>query len=108
MAILSRRQAQQLGRLGGVASSRPRKGDSAWGGAFVRHRNQKRGGRAQKRHYPELSRVWIENARRTRLGLPLIPVPLVRTPAADRMRELRGLRKRRATYDRAHGSTPGP
>jgi hypothetical protein len=33
----------------------------------------------------------------------LIPVPLVRTLAADRMRELRGLRKRRATYDRAHG-----
>lgn len=96
MAILS-----TLGRTGGIASARERKGDSAWGRAFVRHRNQKRGGRAQKRHYPELSRIWIENARRTRQGLPLIPVPLVRTPAADRMRALRELRKRREDYERS-------
>jgi hypothetical protein len=54
----------------------------------------------QKRHYPELSRIWIENARRTHQGLPLIPVPLVRTPAADRMRALRELRKRREDYER--------
>ena len=67
----------------------------------MRHRNQKRCDRAQKRHYPELSRIWIENARRTRQGLPLIPVPLVRTPAADRMRALRELRRRRQDYERA-------
>lgn len=96
MAILS-----TLGRTGGIASSRERKGDSAWGRAFVQHRNQKRGGRAQKRHYPELSRIWIENARRTRLGLPLIPVQPVDTPAANRMRALRQLRKRREGYERA-------
>jgi hypothetical protein len=53
----------------------------------------------QKRHYPELSRIWIENARRTRQGLPLIPVPLVMTPAAIRMRELRALRRRREDYE---------
>jgi hypothetical protein len=71
----------------------------------VRHRNQKRGGRAQKLAYPTLHLVWIENARRTRLGLPPIPVPLVDTPAANRMRALRQLRKRRKDYEqeRARG-----
>ncbi len=105
VAILSRLEAQRLGRLGGIESSRPHKGDSAWGRALVRHQWQKRGGRAQKRHYPGLWRIWLENARRARLGRPLIPVPLVRTPAANRMRALRQLRKARAEYERAraHG-----
>lgn len=100
MAILSTRQAERLGHAGGIASARQRKGDSAWGRAFVRHRNQKRGGRAQKLAYPTLHLLWIENARRTRRGQPLIPVPPVDTPAANRMRALRQLRKRREDYER--------
>jgi len=68
-----------------------------------RHRNQKRG-RAQKLAYPTLHLVWIENARRTRQGRPLIPVPAVDTPAANRMRALRQLRRRRADYERDRAS----
>jgi hypothetical protein len=105
MIKLSHRQARRLGSAGGTESSRDRKGNSTWGRAFVRHRNQKRGGRAQKRQYPRLWRIWIENATLARLGLPLIPVPPVDSPAANRMRALRQLRKRREAYerDRARG-----
>jgi len=68
-----------------------------------RTRWQQRGGRNQKLHYPELSKLWIENARCAKAGLPPIPVPLVMTPAAIRMRELRALRRRRAAYERTKG-----
>ncbi len=51
--------------------------------------------------YPTLHLLWIENARRARRGLPLILVPLIDTPAANRMRALRQLRRRREDYDAA-------
>jgi hypothetical protein len=41
--------------------------------------------------YPTLHLLWIENAPHTRWGLPLLPVPLVRTSAADRMRGFEGV-----------------
>jgi hypothetical protein len=82
MAILSSRQAKQLGRLGGKVSAADRKGDREWG----RKAQRQRAAKVQKQRWPELSRIWIENARRTRWGLPLIPVSPVDTPAANRMR----------------------
>ena len=68
------------------------------------------------RHYPTLALKWLENARRTKenrrreaLGLPLvalIPVTQVDSPAANRMRELRALRRRRAEYERQRAQPP--
>src|SRR5438128_2672821 len=119
MAIVSTREAQRLGRLGGIESSRARRGNSAWGhefGRHGRHRWQKKGGRMLWRCYPTLALRWLENARRakanrrrTAQGLPLlalIPVSPVDSPAANRMRELRSLRKRRAEYERQRAQPP--
>lgn len=58
-------------------------------------------------HYPGLSKIWLENARRAQRGLPPLPVPLVMTPAAIRMRELRALRRRRAEYEHLNGGAGG-
>ena len=107
-----RRRASRFGRLGGKASGALRKGDSAWGRALARHRNQKRGGHARAESYPKLCRLWAQraaairwNPTRAKRGLPLLPVPdvpLVDSTAAARMRELRALRRRRREYDQAH------
>lgn len=120
MASLSTRQAQRLGQLGGLASARAcsRMGNSEWGRAFSRRRWRQwqiKGGTMLWRHYPTLALRWLENARRTKenrrreaLGLPLlalIPVTPVDSPAANRMRELRSIRRRRAEYER-HGAQP--
>jgi len=83
MAILSTRQAQRLGRLGGKDSARARVGDREWG----RRMQRKRAARAQKRHYPELSKEWARNANRARWGKSLKPLPdvkdLLRPPGSD-------------------------
>jgi hypothetical protein len=99
--LVSKRQAQLLGRLGGKASAADRKGNSEWG----RRMQRKRAAKAQKRHYPDLVRKWAHNAAYARWGKPLEPVPLVMTPKATADREARQLRKRREQYerDRARG-----
>jgi len=83
MAILSTRQAQRLGRLGGKASAVDRKGDREWG----RRMQRKRAAGAQKRHYPELSKEWARNANRARWRKPLKPLPdvkdLLRPPVSE-------------------------
>lgn len=83
MAILSTRQAQALGRLGGKESARPRVGDREWG----RRMQRKRAARAQKRHYPTLMVEWARNANRARWGKPLKPLPdvtrLMRPPVSE-------------------------
>jgi len=83
MAILSTRQAQRLGRLGGKVSAADRKGDREWG----RRAQRQRAGRAQKRHYPELSKECTRNANRARWGKPLKRLPdvtrLVRPPVSE-------------------------
>jgi hypothetical protein len=73
MAILSTRQAQRLGRLGGKVSAVDRKGDREWG----RRMQRRRASRAQKQHYPHLVTLWAENAWRTRWCHPRVPVPKV-------------------------------
>src|SRR5262245_25827160 len=74
MAIVSTRQAQRLGRLGGKVSAAERKGNSEWG----RRAQRQRAARAQKQHYPELSKEWARNANRSRWGRLLKPVPDVK------------------------------
>ena len=70
MAIRSSGQAKQLGRLGGKVSAAGRKGDREWG----RKAQRQRAAKAQKRHYPELSKEWARNANRARWGRPLKPL----------------------------------
>jgi len=121
MPIVSTRQARRLGHLGGLASARAcnRTGNSEWARNFARRRWRQwqiRGGTMLWRHYPTLALKWLENARRTKenrrreaLGLPLvalIPVTQVDSPAANRMRELRALRRRRAEYERQRAQPP--
>jgi hypothetical protein len=89
MAILSRRQAQQLGRLGGKVSTVDRNGNSEWG----RKAQRQRAAKAQKQHYPELSKEWARNANRARWGRPLKPLPDVKrllTPPVSEIRVWRG------------------
>ncbi len=102
MAIVSTRQAQQLGRSGGKISAVDRKGDSAWG----RRAQQQRAARAQKQHYPELSKAWARNANRVRRGKHLEPVPLVMTSAAIIARETWQLRQRREGHERERQREP--
>jgi hypothetical protein len=102
MAIVSTRQAQQLGRLGGKASAADRKGNSEWG----RRAQRQRAAAVMHLAYPGLSRLWPINAARTRWGLPLLPVPDV--PLSERrqaQKEARHLEKRRGAFerDRARG-----
>lgn len=99
MAILSTRQAQRLGRLGGKEGARlgGRFGNSEWGRTMQR----KRAAKAQRVHYPTLHKEWAGNANRPRWGRTLAPVSLVDTPAAVGTREARRLRKRRDRYERA-------
>ena len=56
--LLSTRQAQRLGRLGGKVSATDRKGDSEWG----RRAQRQRASKAQKRAYPGLIRLWALDA----------------------------------------------
>ena len=89
MAIVSTRQAVRLGRLGGQASAIDRKGNSAWG----RKAQRQRAAKAQKQHYPELSKEWARNANRARWGRPLKPLPDVtrlQTPPVSEIRVWRG------------------
>lgn len=96
MAILSTRQAQRLGHLGGKVSAAERKGDREWG----RRAQRQRAAKAQKRHYPGLVAKWARNAARARWGKPLEPLPEVPlTPARFATREARQLRKRRKDYE---------
>jgi hypothetical protein len=74
MAIMSTRQAQQLGRIGGKISAVDRKGNSEWG----RKAQRQRAAKAQKLCYPELSKEWARNANRARWGRPLKPLPDVK------------------------------
>jgi hypothetical protein len=85
MAILSTQRAQRLGRLGGKVSAADRKGDREWG----RKAQRQRTARAQKRHYPELSKEWARNANRARWGKPLKPLPHVESPVRPPMSEVR-------------------
>ena len=91
MAIRSRREAQRLGRLGGKESARlgGRFGNIEWG----RRMRRLKGARHQRLGYPTLRLLWLENARRTKAGLPLLAVPLADTPAALASREARQLRR---------------
>lgn len=102
MAILSTRQAQQLGRLGGQVSAVGRKGNSEWG----RRAQPQRAARVQKQHYPGLVGIWARNANRARWGKPLKPVRLVMTPAAIASRKERRLRRRREDYERDRPEGP--
>ncbi len=101
MRKLSPCEAARMGPLGGKVTGATRIGDRDWGQRMRRQR----GARTQQRCYPSLWRLWLNNARRTKADLPLLPVPLVDTPAALAAREARRLRKRREDYGRDHGTT---
>ena len=97
-------ETRRLTILAWTASGAARKGESAGARARAASRPEE-GGRAPNRHHPGLSKIWIENARRTQLGLPLISVTPVDRPAANRTRALRELRKRRAACTSAIEAT---
>jgi hypothetical protein len=88
MRRLSSADAARMGRLAGAA----RVGDRDWGQRMLRQR----GARTQKRCYPSLWPLWLENARRTKAGRPLLPVPVVNTPTAIATREARRRRQLQA------------
>jgi hypothetical protein len=62
-----------IARLGGIAASRDRVGDSEWGKRMLR----RRGYVTQQRDYPTLSKGWRENGLRKARGLPMLPLPAV-------------------------------
>jgi hypothetical protein len=104
MRKMSPHEAVSLGRVGVQISAAGRRGDDGWG----RRMRRQRGARAQKLYYPTLWPLWLENARRTRLGRPLLPVPQVDTPTAIATREGRQLKKRRDAYARALAAQETP
>ena len=85
MAILSSRQAKQLGRFGGQVSAAARKGDREWG----RKAQRQRAAKAQKQRWPKLSKEWARNANRARWGRPLKPLPVVKRLLAPPVSEVR-------------------
>src|SRR5262245_24046633 len=102
MRPLTRREAARMGRLGGLKTGAARAGDSEWG-QWMRRR---RGGRTQKLCYPTFWPLWLENARRAKRGLPLLPIPEVPAelmrPTSVQQREARRLTKAQKEYDRLH------
>ena len=100
MRKLSPREAVRMGRLGGKVSAAGRIGDREWG----RRMRRLRGARTQKLCYPMLWSRWLENARRTKAGLPLLLVPRADTPAALASRAVRQLRKRQEEYASARAA----
>src|SRR5262245_38510048 len=101
MRELTSREAARIGRLGGLKTGAARDGDSEWGQRMRR----RRGGRTQKLCYPTLWPLWLENARRTRRGLPLLPIPEVPAelmrPSSVQQREARRLAQAKKEYTSA-------
>jgi hypothetical protein len=96
MRDLSRWDARDMGRAGGLASpTAGRRGDSVWGRSMLARLGQQ----AQQKHYPGFSKVWARNANRARWDYRSSRCPRSTPPAAIRRRRERNAERQRREYD---------